>query len=97
MDITVLHSLGEHDLHTLYLLSYQTNIFNSFQDTVLAETGNQFYSHCYIEGAVDFIFGQHARAFFHKSTIASVAAGAITAIGPSGSSDVDLCAYGLLW
>lgn len=61
--------------------------FYSFQDTVLAETGVQFYGSCYIEGAVDFIFGQHAHAFFHKNTIASISAGSITADGPVNSTD----------
>ncbi|CAN8101875.1 unnamed protein product [Discula destructiva] len=52
-----------------------------YQDTLLAETGNQLYANCYIEGAVDFIFGQDARIWVTGSTIASVGAGAITANG----------------
>ncbi|KAJ6494569.1 carbohydrate esterase family 8 protein [Mycena sanguinolenta] len=77
----------------LALSAYGTNqgyygcAFYGYQDTLLAEIGNQFYGVCYIEGAVDFIWGQHARAFFEKSVIASVAAGSITADGPSDSSD----------
>ncbi|KAF9064199.1 pectin lyase fold/virulence factor [Rhodocollybia butyracea] len=51
---------------------YYASAFFGFQDTLLAETGNQYYGFCYIEGAVDFIFGQHAFAFFQKNTIASV-------------------------
>jgi len=62
--------------------------FYGYQDTVLAETGNQIFAHCYIEGAVDYIFGQHARAFITRSVIASVAAGTITANGRNSSSDV---------
>ncbi|KIJ45280.1 carbohydrate esterase family 8 protein [Sphaerobolus stellatus SS14] len=61
--------------------------FYSWQDTVLAETGVQFFGSCYIQGAVDFIFGQHAFAFFHKNTIASIGAGCITADGPTNSTD----------
>ncbi|PBK81325.1 pectinesterase-like protein [Armillaria gallica] len=64
--------------------------FYSYQDTVLAETGNQFYGSCYIEGAVDYIFGQYARAYFHKNMIASVGAGAITASGRTSSSGTSL-------
>ncbi|KAK0451339.1 pectin lyase fold/virulence factor [Desarmillaria tabescens] len=64
--------------------------FYSYQDTVLAETGNQFYGSCYIEGAVDYIFGQYARAYFHKNMIASVGAGAITASGRTSSSGASL-------
>lgn len=61
-----------------------------YQDTLLAETGNQFYGVCYIEGAVDFIWGQHAHAWFQRSVIASTAAGSITADGPDSSTD-SLC------
>ncbi|KAJ7258782.1 carbohydrate esterase family 8 protein [Mycena haematopus] len=77
----------------LALSAYGTNqgyygcAFYGYQDTLLAETGNQFYGVCYIEGAVDFIWGQHARAWIEKSVIASVGAGCITADGPSDSAD----------
>ncbi|KAF8055432.1 pectinesterase [Lyophyllum atratum] len=80
----------------LALSAYGTNHgyygvgFYSYQDTVLAEQGNQFYGICYIEGAVDYIWGQHARAFFHRNTIASVEAGSITASGPTSASDTSL-------
>lgn len=59
----------------------------SYQDTLLAETGNQIYANCYIEGAVDFIFGQYARAWIVGSTIASIGAGAITANGRASDDD----------
>ncbi|PMD23654.1 carbohydrate esterase family 8 protein [Hyaloscypha hepaticicola] len=60
-----------------------------YQDTLLAETGNQVYGKCYIEGAVDFIFGQHARIWIDSSDIRVYAGGgAITANGRSSSSDV---------
>ncbi|KAK0442721.1 carbohydrate esterase family 8 protein [Desarmillaria tabescens] len=80
----------------LALSAYGTNHgyygvgFYGYQDTVLAETGNQFYGYCYIEGAVDYIFGQYARAYFHYNRIASVGAGAITANGRSSSDGVSL-------
>ncbi|KAF9483693.1 pectin lyase-like protein [Pholiota conissans] len=61
--------------------------FTSFQDTVLAETGVQFYANSFIEGAVDFIFGQHGHAFFQNVTISSTSKGCITADGPSSSTD----------
>jgi pectinesterase len=66
---------------------YYASAFYGFQDTVLAETGNQYYGFCYIEGAVDFIFGQHAFAFFQKNTIAPVGPGTITADGPTFKGD----------
>jgi pectinesterase len=60
-----------------------------YQDTLLAETGNQVYAKCYIQGAVDFIFGQHARAWITNSDIrVSAGGGCITANGRSSSSDV---------
>ncbi|KAJ7113929.1 carbohydrate esterase family 8 protein [Mycena epipterygia] len=80
----------------LALSSYGTNVgyygvaFFGFQDTVLANQGNQYFGVCYIEGAVDFIFGQHARAFFQRNVIASVAAGTITADGPTSATDASL-------
>jgi pectinesterase len=59
-----------------------------YQDTLLAQTGSQVYAKCYIEGAVDFIFGQHAVAWIDGSTIAvSAAKGAVTASGRASSSD----------
>jgi pectinesterase len=60
-----------------------------YQDTLLAQIGNQVYGKCYIEGAVDFIFGQHARAWIDSSDIrVSAGGGAITANGRASSSDV---------
>ncbi|KAF7345639.1 Pectinesterase [Mycena venus] len=80
----------------LALSSYGTNVgyygcaFFGFQDTVLANQGNQYFGVDYIEGAVDFIFGQHARVFFQRNVIASVAAGTITADGPTSATDESL-------
>lgn len=58
-----------------------------YQDTLLAETGNQIYANSYIEGAVDYIFGQHARVWITNSKIVSTGVGAITASGRASSSD----------
>ncbi|KAF7348277.1 Pectin methyl esterase [Mycena sanguinolenta] len=53
-----------------------------YQDTLLADGGGtltyQYYSNCYIEGAVDYIYGS-ASAWFGECTIASNGGGAITA------------------
>lgn len=47
------------------------------------------YAYCYIQGAVDFIFGQHARIWVTNSDIrVSAGGGCITANGRSSSSDV---------
>ncbi|CAK5267399.1 unnamed protein product [Mycena citricolor] len=61
--------------------------FYGYQDTLLAEQGTQFYGYTYIQGAVDYVFGQHAFAFFQSCTLASSGPGSITAAGPSSSSD----------
>lgn len=59
-----------------------------YQDTLLAQIGNQVYGTCYIEGAIDFIFGQHARVWIDSSDIrVSAGGGAITANGRPSTSD----------
>jgi PelA/Pel-15E family pectate lyase len=52
--------------------------FLGWQDTLYAKGGRQYYRDCYIEGSVDFIFGQ-AAAVFEGCEIHSKAAGYIAA------------------
>lgn len=52
--------------------------FLGYQDTIYAEYGRQYYVDSYIEGAVDFIFG-NAAAVFDKSEIHSTRGGYLTA------------------
>ena len=52
--------------------------FIGWQDTLYAKNGRQFYDDCYIEGHVDFIFGE-AAAVFYKSEIHGKADGYIAA------------------
>ncbi|KAF9265081.1 pectin methyl esterase [Marasmius fiardii PR-910] len=49
-----------------------------YQDTLLADGGAQYYSNCFIEGAVDYIYGK-ASAWFGECVLSSNGAGAITA------------------
>ncbi|KAK0225624.1 pectin methyl esterase [Armillaria fumosa] len=56
------------------------------QDTLLADGGYQYYSNCYIEGAVDYIYGD-ASAWFGECTLASNGGGAITANSREEASD----------
>ncbi|KAJ5991675.1 hypothetical protein N7499_003540 [Penicillium canescens] len=58
-----------------------------YQDTLLAETGSQLYAKSLIVGAVDFIFGQTALAWFEGIDIRSIATGCITASGRSSASN----------
>lgn len=48
--------------------------FTGYQDTVLAQTGNQIYANSLIEGATDFIFGQNSPAWFENVDIRVLAA-----------------------
>ncbi|CAE6521679.1 unnamed protein product [Rhizoctonia solani] len=56
-----------------------------YQDTLLANKGTQFYGKSYIEGAVDFIFGQTASIWITGSTINTIGNGYITASGRSSA------------
>ncbi|KAK6531838.1 hypothetical protein TWF694_003003 [Orbilia ellipsospora] len=60
--------------------------FYGYQDTLYANSGYQYYANCYIEGAVDYIFGG-AAAWFNKCTLRSNGGGAITANSRSVSTD----------
>ncbi|KAH8667985.1 pectin lyase fold/virulence factor [Tricladium varicosporioides] len=55
--------------------------FLGFQDTILANRGSQLYAQCLIVGAVDFIYGQYAMAWFDQVDIRTKASGYITASG----------------
>jgi pectinesterase len=52
--------------------------FLGFQDTILLNRGRQYFDHCYIAGATDFIFGG-ATAYFDECEIHCVADGYLTA------------------
>ena len=64
--------------------------FLGYQDTVLAETGYQVYGRCYIEGAVDFIFGQEASAWFDQCDIGVLARSQGTITGTSQMSPLSI-------
>ncbi|CAI5463398.1 unnamed protein product [Closterium sp. Yama58-4] len=44
--------------------------FSGYQDTLFAQEGRHYYSHCLIEGTTDFIFGE-AAAVFYRCTLAA--------------------------
>jgi PelA/Pel-15E family pectate lyase len=52
--------------------------FLGYQDTLLAQAGRQYFDHCYIAGATDFIFGG-STAFFDHCHIHATANGYLTA------------------
>lgn len=63
--------------------------FTGYQDTVLAQQGTQLFAKSYIEGATDFVFGQHAQAWFEQCHFGVVAAslGYVTASGRSSNDN----------
>ncbi|CAE7107330.1 unnamed protein product [Rhizoctonia solani] len=65
------------------------------QDTLLANKGTQFYGKSYIEGGVDFIFGQQGAIWITGSTINTIGNGYITASGRSSEDStyyvIDKC------
>ncbi len=52
--------------------------FLGYQDTLFADYGRQYYVHSYIEGAVDFLFG-NAAAVFDRTEIHAIGPGYLTA------------------
>ncbi|RDX50469.1 pectin lyase-like protein [Lentinus brumalis] len=71
-------------------LSVQAGSFGGYglkitgdQDTLLANVGTQYYADSWIEGAVDFIFGQKASVWITRSIINTIGSGCITASGRS--------------
>ncbi|KAF9693948.1 hypothetical protein EKO04_007864 [Ascochyta lentis] len=63
--------------------------FKGFQDTILAQKGNQVYAKCQIIGATDFVFGQKAIAWFEAVDIRVLTAkvGYVTANGRNSDSN----------
>ncbi|KAL7266771.1 hypothetical protein RUND412_010665, partial [Rhizina undulata] len=61
---------------------------SGYQDTLLANDGNQIYANSYIKGATDFIFGQRARAWFENVEIGVTDNGWITANGRDSEDNV---------
>lgn len=69
---------------------FKKSRFIGWQDTLYAKGGRQFYKDCYIEGSVDFIFGQ-ASAAFENCEIHSKTDGYIAA--PMRFSDKEVSGY----
>ncbi|KAJ4419055.1 hypothetical protein N0V82_005178 [Gnomoniopsis sp. IMI 355080] len=62
--------------------------FYGFQDTVLANRGNQYYEKCQITGATDFVFGRSGVAWFEACDLRVRQGGSyITANGRQSSTD----------
>ncbi|KAL4092711.1 hypothetical protein PRIC1_011702 [Phytophthora ramorum] len=57
--------------------------FTGYQDTLYANKGRELFAQSYISGAVDFVFGSKATAWFKSCDIETVGKGCITANGRS--------------
>lgn len=94
-NVNILNTYGHssNNGQALALSAYATNQgyygvgLYGYQDTLLANTGTQLYANSIIEGAVDFIFGQHAQAWLTNIDIYTIGPGAITASGRNSTSD----------
>ncbi|KAG6612491.1 Pectinesterase [Phytophthora cinnamomi] len=61
--------------------------FLGFQDTLYANKGPNLYARSYISGAVDFVFGQYAKAWFESCDIVSTGKGCIAANGRDSATN----------
>ncbi len=82
-NITFENSFGQGSQAVALLVEADRAVFRNcrflgWQDTLYAKNGRQYYKNCYIEGHVDYIFGQ-ASAVFDECTINSKADGYVTA------------------
>jgi pectin methylesterase-like acyl-CoA thioesterase len=85
-NLSIANTFG-HVSHNGQNQSYYGVQFLSYQDTLLANTGNQLYAKSLIVGAVDFIFGQQATAWFENVDTRTSATGCITASSRASASN----------
>lgn len=67
--------------------------FLGWQDTVYANEGRQVYAKSFINGAVDFIFGLRATAWFDKVDIETIGPGFITANGRDAANNTSIFVF----
>jgi pectinesterase len=67
--------------------------FTGYQDTVYANEGRQIYAKSYVNGAVDFIFGLRASAWFHDTDVESIGVGYITANGREATNNTSFYVF----
>ncbi|KAG3156911.1 hypothetical protein PC129_g11288, partial [Phytophthora cactorum] len=65
---------------------YACNL-TGYQDTLYANKGPELFAKSYINGAVDFVFGLYAKAWFESCDIESVGKGCVTANGRTNDSN----------
>jgi pectin methylesterase-like acyl-CoA thioesterase len=78
-------------------------VFLSYQDTLQAKSGRQYYKNCTIKGSVDFIFGNNPAALFEDCDIVTLKTnnsngGYVTAMkGNAGTNGQKVATYGIVF
>ncbi|KAI4714420.1 hypothetical protein J4E89_000100 [Alternaria sp. Ai002NY15] len=67
--------------------------FTGYQDTIYANIGRQIYAKSFVNGAVDFIFGLRAIAWFDKIDIESIGPGWVTANGREAENNTSIYVF----
>ncbi|KAF3906145.1 Pectinesterase [Dactylellina cionopaga] len=67
--------------------------FTGWQDTIYANEGRQIYAKSYVNGAVDFIFGLRAAAWFENIDIETLGTGWITANGREAANNTSFYVF----
>lgn len=67
--------------------------FTGYQDTIYANEGRQLYASSYVNGAVDFIFGLRARAWFEGVDVETIGTGYITANGRDATNNTSIYVF----
>ena len=100
-NLNIANTFGEaaNSGQALALSAQQTNqgfygcSFTGYQDTIYANEGRQIYAKSYINGAVDFIFGLRAAAWFDKVDIETIGRGFITANGRDAANNTSIYVF----
>ena len=78
--------------------------FTSYQDTLYAQVGRQYYENCYIEGRTDYVFGYNATAYFTNTELHTILGDSeknggyvVSTKGLADGIDVDGIEYGYIF
>ncbi|KAH8813954.1 pectin lyase-like protein [Flagelloscypha sp. PMI_526] len=88
-NVNIVNTYGTPEVHSQAIaLSVQASLFGcyscqirGYQDSLLANKGFEYFKNCYIEGAVDFIFGRTSSIWIADSVIGTLGDGYVTASG----------------
>lgn len=98
-NLDVENTAGPEGAQALALSAQNTNQgfygckFKGYQDTIYANEGRQVYAKSYINGAVDFIFGLRAAAWFEQVDIETIGSGWVTANGRDAENNTSIYVF----